>query len=75
MTTESDGLMFTTGDVGQVGRGTSILSFAKTARVDVSLTSVSTSRDRWDDFGIIGRDGRSVYIRERVRYGCPAFGR
>ena len=75
VTAESDGLAFTACDVGQVGRGPSILPLAKTARVDVSLASVSASYDGWDDFGIIGHDGRSVYIRERIRYGCLEFGK
>ena len=60
MTAESDGLVFTACDVGQVGRGTSILSLAKTAGVNVPLASVGVNRSGWDDLGIIGHGGRSV---------------
>ena len=73
VTAESDGLVFTACDVGQVGRGPSILPLAKTARVDVSLASVGVCRSGWNDLGIIGHDGRRVCIKENIRYFCLAL--
>ena len=75
MATESDGLVFTACDIGQVGRGTSILSLAKTAGVYIYITSVGASRGGWNDLGVIGHDGRRVYIKESIRYYCPALRR
>lgn len=68
MTTEGNGLVFATGDLGQVGHDFVILSLAKSTGMYVFLCSLSIGSREWVDFGILGSDGGSIYVKGRMRH-------